>query len=442
MNWGPLGIYDGSQLSARGGVCVVATNYRLGVLGFLVSKDQPGNQAILDQRMAMQWTQENIAKFGGNPNSVTLWGESAGAMSTAVHLVSPGSKGLFHRAIMDSNVASFQYQFKAGQRASFGKKFAALANCSSVDDMECLRKLDGQEVINYGEKAAGSNGVGLWDRILEGGHIEDAFAMQWAPVVDNNALSTTRVLPDQPLNLFSSGHWNKVPLILGTNQDEGATFIYAGVKTWLPEQLFPEAMSGIFNATLGPKVVDFYKPAAAAAPWRDTRDSLSFVLTDYWFKCSAMHIAGLAAEQGIDAYVYRFDHIVSFPQIFPRYNLPVVCETRTCHASELPFIFNNYANYSTLVSDDEKAMARDWGLYYTAFARSSDPNGHIQVGGKTGTEDDDILHWPKYNLSTRLNMRMGIPRLVESTKTGQVGPGTLPTNGVCDFFDTVVGYTH
>ena len=72
MNWGPLGIYDGSQLSARGGVCVVATNYRLGVLGFLVSKDQPGNQAILDQRMAMQWTQENIAKFGGNPVSYNL----------------------------------------------------------------------------------------------------------------------------------------------------------------------------------------------------------------------------------------------------------------------------------------------------------------------------------------------------------------------------------
>jgi carboxylesterase type B len=109
------------------------------------------------------------------------------------------------------------------------------------------------QAINFGEKAAGSTAEGLIDRIIEGGHIEDAFAMQWAPVIDE------KELPAQPLTLFAEGKFAKVPILIGTNQDEGATFIYAGVKTWLPESLFPDAMTGIFGKADGPKVVDFYK---------------------------------------------------------------------------------------------------------------------------------------------------------------------------------------
>ena len=116
MNWGPLPgadrpAYDGANLAANGGICVVAANYRLGVLGFLVlDDDAKGNQAIQDQRAAMQWTRDNIAAFGGDPDAITIGGQSAGAMSTAVHLVSPHSAGLFHRAILQSAVAAFQYQ--------------------------------------------------------------------------------------------------------------------------------------------------------------------------------------------------------------------------------------------------------------------------------------------------------------------------------------------
>ena len=126
------------------------------------------------------------------------------------------------------------------------------------------------------------------DRILEGGRVEDAFAMQWSPVVDGDELS------DQPLKLMAKGTWNQVPLLIGTVQDEGATFIYAGVTTWLPEALHPLIMDAIFFSD-GPKVVDFYNPVAAA--WRDARDSLSYVLTDYWFKCSSARMAALADAQ-------------------------------------------------------------------------------------------------------------------------------------------------
>ena len=211
MNWGPLNIYDGSELAARGGVCVVSTNYRLGVLGFLVTSETPGNQAIMDQRAAMAWTKANILQFGGNPDLMTIWGESAGAMSVAVHMVSPPSRGLFQRAVMQSNVAAFQYQYKLGQQATFGSKFFQLANCTA-GDLACVRKLDAKQAIGFGEKAAGSSTEALIDRIIEGGHIEDAFAMQWAPVVDG------KELPGQPLALFARGEFTKVPVLIGKRE--------------------------------------------------------------------------------------------------------------------------------------------------------------------------------------------------------------------------------
>jgi len=258
---------------------------------------------------------------------------------------------------------------------------------------------------------------------LEGGYIEDAFAMQWSPVIG------TPDLPDLPLALFATGKFSKVPVLLGTNQDEGATFIYAGVPFWLPEGLFQYAMDGIF-VNDADKVMKFYKNASHV--WHDTRDSLSYVLTDFWFKCSAEFIANAAFKAGQKTFVYRFDHIVSFPELFPTFGLPKVCENRTCHATELPFVFHNSANYS--FSSDEDKMSIDFVTYWSNFARSGDPN----VPGPAGKGS---IVWPEYNSTARLNIRFGTPsRGVESTQTGQ--QGALPTNGVCDFFDKDVGYNH
>ena len=103
-NRGAFNMYDGAYMAATGGVCVVASNYRLGVLGSLVvgseGSDGRGNHNLRDQRAAMEWIQREIHNFGGDNRSVTIAGESAGAMSVLLHLVSPPSQGLFHRAIM------------------------------------------------------------------------------------------------------------------------------------------------------------------------------------------------------------------------------------------------------------------------------------------------------------------------------------------------------
>ena len=134
--------------------------------------------------------------------------------------------------------------------------------------------------------------------------------------------------------------------------------------------------------------------------------------------------------------MYRFQHVLSFAQIFPIYGLPSVCEKRSCHASEVPFVFHNHANYSFATS--ELPLADAFISYWSAFAHTGDVNGG--GGGSTGP-----VHWPRYTGASRLNMRLAIDGDpggglgVESTN-GEGQPGTAPgTGGVCDFFDSI-GY--
>ena len=205
--------YDGAYMAGRGGVCVVGANYRLGVLGAMVTWEQEGdggnrgNQGLKDQRQAMVWAKREIAAFGGDPSRVTIWGESAGAMSVGLHLVSPGSAGLFSRAIMESNVAGFQYQAWDAQEATFGQAFKKASNCTIKGNatavLACLRALPAKLAIRIGENVAGKAGPAIIDRILEGGRPEDALAMQWAPVVDGVEI------PDQPIKMWEAGDFHK-----------------------------------------------------------------------------------------------------------------------------------------------------------------------------------------------------------------------------------------
>jgi len=425
MSYGPLDLYNGARLASKGSVCVVGVNYRLGVLGFLVAKGIRGNQGLQDQRAALRFVRDNIDKFGGMPDSVTLWGQSAGAMSVAAHLVMPKSEGLFHRAIMESNVAAFRYQKEEDQMEAFGKSFLKRTPCRGLDDLECLRAQPANETIRWGAEAAGSAAAGVWARILDGGHLLSAFAMEWGPVIDGVELTS------EPLMLFSNGNFSKVPVLLGTVQDEGATFIYSGIKSKKSELLWPAAMRAIFGLRDGGKILDFY--GNAAKEWHDLRDSLSYVLTDYWFKCSTERIAGSFASRGLSTFLYRYDHVLTFPQIFTEYGLPAICANRTCHASEVPFIFNNFANFTP--SPAELIMSDSMISYWTEFAHNSNPNTHPST--------ETLPHWPHFNSTTRVNLRIGIPIEAESTEKGQSGPGVIPgLRGVCDFFDTEVGYNH
>ncbi|HYS46748.1 MAG TPA: carboxylesterase family protein, partial [Rhizomicrobium sp.] len=198
--------YDATKLVTQGKLVVVTLNYRLNLFGFLAhpALDSEGhafgNYGIMDMQTALKWVQRNIASFGGDPNNVTLGGQSAGAGASAANVFSPGAKGLFHRAIFQSGgYTPFVPKSVAEDK---GRKFAAAAGCSSknekgVDIAKCLRALPAAKI----EALAGT-------------------ASEAGPFTTNPMVDGT-VIPQQEIDLIRSGRFNKMPIMMGTTHDEG-----------------------------------------------------------------------------------------------------------------------------------------------------------------------------------------------------------------------------
>ena len=188
--------YDPGNL-VREGVVVVTINYRLGVFGFLahpqLSAESPhdtsGNYGLLDQIEALRWVKRNIASFGGDPDKVTIFGESAGAQSVCHLMISPPARGLFHRAIAQSGVGLHVHT----QGRSAEETGAAFATSVGADDLKRLRDADAGSLIESAEKFPGVTN----------------------PIIDGY------VLVDHPARSFSTGHFHRVPFLLGSNADEG-----------------------------------------------------------------------------------------------------------------------------------------------------------------------------------------------------------------------------
>ncbi|KAL1763637.1 acylcarnitine hydrolase-like [Sigmodon hispidus] len=192
---GAASIYDGSILAATEDVVVVTIQYRLGVLGFFSSGDQHarGNWGYLDQVAALQWVQKNIAYFGGNPDQVTIFGESAGGTSVSSLVVSPMSQGLFHRAIMESGVAVLPGLISSSSELVY-QTVASLSGCEAVDSealVHCLRGKSEAEILNINK------------------------VFQMIPAVVDGTF-----FPRHPQELLASVDFHPVPSIIGVNNDE------------------------------------------------------------------------------------------------------------------------------------------------------------------------------------------------------------------------------
>src|SRR5262245_6404824 len=188
----PGHIYDGHVLAQEHDVVVVSANYRLGAFGFFghaaLADEDPqwphaGNQGLLDQQAALRWVRENIAAFGGNPKRVTIFGESAGSADVCLQIASPGSRGLFHRAISESGGCTTR-QRTAAEGAASAAAFADAVGCgSAADQLACLRAVPVATIL----AAAPAFGFG--------------------PLVDGG------FLPDQARTLFATGRVARVPYI-------------------------------------------------------------------------------------------------------------------------------------------------------------------------------------------------------------------------------------
>ena len=323
--------YDGEAF-AKKGVVLVTVNYRLGVFGFFsypeLTKESDrhasGNYGLMDQVAVLQWVRKNIAAFGGDPRRVTIDGDSAGAMSVGDLMASPQAKGLFQRAIAESGGAiglSVNPMRKLADAEQAGVKSAEAMGAMSLADLrakpaaEILKSLRGTSVIVDG----------------------------W-------------FLPEDPGLIFAAGKQNDVPLLVGSNQDEGTFFIQKG-----PAERFLENARRRFG-DLADTYFKLYPAGsddeAYASQSTAFRDELAFVMRN---------LAGLQAKTGKSKpYLYYFTHL---PPVAPGGR-----DLRATHGAEAAYVFQNLTPGRPWTELDRQ-VADAISTYWVNFATSGDPNG-------------------------------------------------------------------
>ncbi|WP_411343415.1 carboxylesterase/lipase family protein [Paenibacillus sp. WLX1005] len=330
---GSLPFYDGTSFVLNSEVIVVTINYRLGVFGFLDlshhGQSESANLGLQDQIAALQWVQDNIAAFGGDPDRVTIFGESAGAMSIAALLAMPASKGLFRAAILQSGAS--QFTTPDVSRTVTEHLIASLGG--SHGDTSVLYQASTEQLLSAGEQVRSGAG---------------ALSMPFQPVLHESTL------PIEPLQAIRNGAAKGIPLIIGTNMDEGSMFVHISSELMSKPQIAGvlESMTGLNAAPL----IEQYPMTA---------EGQAQIMTDLFFWRSAIQYAEAQLEHG-DVWMYRFDWNQSGHQFF---------NTAT-HASEIPFVFNNQLLLQHMgVELDEQTlnMATQMQRAWATFAHTAIP---------------------------------------------------------------------
>lgn len=334
---------SGSQMGPDAGnsivahdVILVSINYRLGVLGFFahpeLSAESPnhgsGNQGILDQIAALKWVQKNIAAFGGDPDRVTVFGESAGGGAASLLTMSPEAKGLFHRAIAESGTAD-----TLPSKADAEKRGADFAIAQGASHLADLRKLDVDKLIKQ----------------------------PWHGEPNNDGYA----LPENMAEGYASGRHNMVPVITGWNSDEGP-------------DLAPEMMGGKpitaakyqaavqrFTGPLAPQILQIYPghndTEAEASAYRLSTDMMGFSA----YKWGTQQVAAKTAPP---AYLYYFVHWPAEP------TTPCTYGCKAGHGAEIKFAFDQLALDPRTWTADDKLLAEQMVRYWTNFAKTGNPN--------------------------------------------------------------------
>jgi para-nitrobenzyl esterase len=356
----------GRNLAEHTGAIVVAANYRLGPLGFLghsaLSAEDPGypssgNYGLLDQRAAMVWVRNNIAAFGGDPNNVTIAGQSAGAHSVSLHLVSPGSAGLFTRAIMQSSYASNRWPTLAEAEA-LGHTFSANTGCTDpAQVLTCMRGKTAAQVL-----------LGFANGQQE---FSETSRVDWNPVVDGLDV------PDQPRALYEIGAFARVPLIIGATRDEGWIYVDRSFPTGLTAEQFVDAVETEFGLGDAPSILARYPLDDFPSP----KHALSQIAGDVEMVCEARRVARLVERTGTPVYMYSFEREVT----------PVAGD-QVIHGIDRNFLFGtNYGPPSNYVLNaDDLLLVGAIGGYWTRFAALGNPN----------VEDESVLTWARFRHPT------------------------------------------
>jgi para-nitrobenzyl esterase len=381
-------IYDGRAMAERGDVVLISINYRLGQLGFLAHpalaaedvRGVSGNYGNLDQIAALQWVRRNVAAFNGDPNRVTIFGESAGGVNVCILVASPLARGLFTGAIIQSGGCAQPGRVLAEQ---MGERFVAASGCQDAAGLTaCLRGLSGPAV-----RAILPTGVS----------VVSASENAYPPHVDGY------VLLKSPLEAIRAGEHNRVPLIIGANADETLPFVPLAVST---EAAYRQAVSGMVGPAGAAAILGQYPASAFPSP----RQAFAAVTTDARFVCpTRRYLQAAVAGQSEPVYRYFFTHALESGQARAQ---------GAFHGLELVFVFRTLgASGGYRPTDAEVALAESVQNYWTRFAATGDPNGAGAV------------EWPRYDPAADTYLRLDTPI------TAEAGVRTER----CDFWDRLIG---
>ncbi|XP_021356319.1 cholinesterase 1-like [Mizuhopecten yessoensis] len=404
---GQSAIYSGENLAAFGDVIVVTVNYRLGALGFLATHDDDvrGNYGLWDQHLAMQWVHNNIRSFGGNPEEVTLFGESAGAASTVYQAMYPGNRGLMKRIISESGSANSAWAFQSRDNSAryttlLGKSLGCPNLTNTMAVVTCLRGKPFQDIIDHSR-------VGTLKETL--------FRTEFAPVVDNEIVFI------DPLTAFGPGSYmprpvrdffSEIDVITGINKGDGEFITAASLLPYLQnmltsypskkpieileETIFPLLLSdrlGNTTTTLNKVAVFLYKDWHQ--PYIQNQTYIHELLdlsSDHFFFIPSLFTARAHAENTNNAstYLFQFSHQSSY--------------TKTSnwiqgaqHGDEIAYVFGFPAGtlktamkYPDQVTQQQMTLSTAVMTYWTNFAKTGNPNYPIAV--------DNSPVWPEYDL--------------------------------------------
>lgn len=299
--------YEGSWLASKG-IVLVTINYRLGQFGFMSVPDTEitGNYGIHDQIAALEWVRANISSFGGNSENVTVFGESAGAISVGALIgVRPD---LFERAIIESGTISWGETMKKAAADDQGERFVEVAGCKDKEVVKCLKEKSAEDILTY----------------LKSGIMSDAEG--YSPFVDGDLFTNL------PYKMAIAGEGKNVPLIIGTNQDEGTAFTFSLKSSLETTEDYEAFITEQFGATLAPIVLEEYPAEKYESPWHAYTD----LFADITFNCASILLAREFSKYNENVRYYRFTHV-------PDYG--VQSGLGCFHGAELGYLFNTWDDF-------------------------------------------------------------------------------------------------
>jgi para-nitrobenzyl esterase len=363
----------------KDGVTVVTINYRLGALGFLADSalasrgGAAGNYGLMDQQAALRWVRANISRFGGNPRNVTLFGESAGGLSTLSQLVSPGAAGLFQRAIIESGSYN-PTQASLASAETAGATYAAKVGCGSQPSpaatAACLRAVPASTLV-ADENAGG-----------------------YTPDLDG------LVLRQSIVTALRSGQFHRVPVVMGTNHDEWRLFVALAqleggpVVTAANYQAQIQATLGVSAAVAAQIVAQYPVASFASAPI-----AIGAVGTDAIFACNSLNEVSLMSKF-TRTFAYEFNDENAPQAGFPNVGFPLGAD----HASELQYVFDPFPPATSALSAAQRVLSAQMKAYWTSQAKHGNPATRGQPA------------WPLFTAGAQRMLNLDEPRPALETR--------------------------